>query len=87
MCEHKHDSETRREKMHRFLAISDHTLANKYPTSSKLYLSKFYGVPIQPVSRISNDAFNDKDVLSLEAVKLIMEELCSELDITPVSPT
>jgi len=62
MCECKDDSQARRDKMHRFLSLSDQTLANKYPTSSKFYLNKFYGAPIQPVSRISDAVLNDKDV-------------------------
>lgn len=34
----------------------------QYPTSAKVYLSKFYGVPIQTVSRIHDVVLNEQDV-------------------------
>ena len=44
------------------LSLPDSLSTPQYPTSSKFYLNKFYGAPIQPVSRITDVVLNDKDV-------------------------
>ena len=39
MCERKDDSQARRDKMHRFLSLSDQTLANKVNCCAQIIYS------------------------------------------------
>ncbi|XP_011404617.2 PREDICTED: uncharacterized protein LOC105313135 isoform X1 [Amphimedon queenslandica] len=79
--------EKEREKMHRFLSVSDRVLAHKYPTSAKVYLNKFYNAPLAPVSRIFDVTLNEQDLMSLESMKEYMEETAKELGVAIVDPT
>lgn len=45
---------------------------SQYPTSAKVYLSKFYNAPLAPVSRIFDVTLNEQDVCPFINIKIIL---------------
>eukprot|EP00800_Vazella_pourtalesii_P018040 TRINITY_DN568_c1_g1_i3.p1 TRINITY_DN568_c1_g1~~TRINITY_DN568_c1_g1_i3.p1 ORF type:complete len:347 (-),score=60.94 TRINITY_DN568_c1_g1_i3:164-1204(-) len=80
-----HRDDPRVEKVHNFLLLTDPLQKLKYPTCCKLYLQKYHDLPFHPVSRYNPSKLSETEEWSLGSLNEAMKELCSELDISPVS--
>lgn len=86
LCKSGAEAEENRCKVQRVLSVADIVLQSKYPTSAKTYHSKFYNVPIKPISKIHTVTMNDQDLLALAGMKRIVDDLCHELGVSAVHP-
>lgn len=74
-------------KVQRFLTVAEMVVKTKYPNSAKVYLGTEYPeFQIAPHCRVGEWSPNSEDLEKLHQLKLMMEDVCAEYGITPVSP-
>ncbi|XP_065842768.1 4-hydroxy-tetrahydrodipicolinate synthase-like [Oscarella lobularis] len=84
LCENYRDEKAK--TVQHFLGVADNVIRQTYPRSAKIYLNRFYGLPITPACRIHDVEPIEEELTKIEFAYNMMEDFCRRLGIPMFSP-